>query len=207
MRNAPKSAPAADPARKQAVIYARVSSEEQEEEGRLLHPGATGAAQGVSRLTARCWPRRRTGSLSQPQGLGDDRRTGRPQVLHDQGVGLLDLARNAQRLFALREPREKRRLPNVLLSNCTWKDGKVVATLRQTSDLPAGTTTASAFIEAGATATAAKKGIWLGRQDSNLGMAVPKTAALPLGDAPTARCVAKAAAPRKPQFPGLSPAM
>src|SRR5690606_18473036 len=28
---------------------------------------------------------------------------------------------------------------------------------------------------------------WLGRQDSNLGMAVPKTAALPLGDAPTAR--------------------
>src|SRR4051812_30276381 len=26
---------------------------------------------------------------------------------------------------------------------------------------------------------------WLGRQDSNLGMAVPKTAALPLGDAPT----------------------
>lgn len=27
--------------------------------------------------------------------------------------------------------------------------------------------------------------LWLGRQDSNLGMAVPKTAALPLGDAPT----------------------
>jgi hypothetical protein len=27
---------------------------------------------------------------------------------------------------------------------------------------------------------------WLGRQDSNLGMAVPKTAALPLGDAPMA---------------------
>ena len=29
------------------------------------------------------------------------------------------------------------------------------------------------------------RGIWLGRQDSNLGMAVPKTAALPLGDAPS----------------------
>ena len=28
---------------------------------------------------------------------------------------------------------------------------------------------------------------WLGRQDSNLGMAVPKTAALPLGDAPPRR--------------------
>ena len=28
---------------------------------------------------------------------------------------------------------------------------------------------------------------WLGRQDSNLRMPVPKTGALPLGDAPTAR--------------------
>ena len=27
--------------------------------------------------------------------------------------------------------------------------------------------------------------MWLGRQDSNLGMSVPKTDALPLGDAPT----------------------
>lgn len=33
---------------------------------------------------------------------------------------------------------------------------------------------------------------WLGRQDSNLGMSVPKTDALPLGDAPTVRrCLAK----------------
>jgi hypothetical protein len=32
---------------------------------------------------------------------------------------------------------------------------------------------------------------WLGRQDSNLGMSVPKTDALPLGDAPTVRrCLA-----------------
>ncbi|CFX53497.1 protein of unknown function [Candidatus Filomicrobium marinum] len=30
---------------------------------------------------------------------------------------------------------------------------------------------------------------WLGRQDSNLGMAVPKTAALPLGYAPSDRMV------------------
>ena len=30
---------------------------------------------------------------------------------------------------------------------------------------------------------------WLGRQDSNLGMSVPKTDALPLGDAPTAGLV------------------
>jgi site-specific DNA recombinase len=33
MRKATKPSPAADPARKQAVIYARVSSKEQEKEG------------------------------------------------------------------------------------------------------------------------------------------------------------------------------
>jgi hypothetical protein len=48
---------------------------------------------------------------------------------------------------------------------------------------------------------------WLGRQDSNLGMAVPKTAALPLGDAPTVPgCLAKRSAGCKGEvcdFPGL----
>jgi site-specific DNA recombinase len=43
--------------------------------------------------------------------------------------------RNAQRLFAKQEPREKRGLLNFLLSNCTWEDGEVVATFRQTFDL------------------------------------------------------------------------
>jgi hypothetical protein len=45
----------------------------------------------------------------------------------DEGIALLDLARNAQRLFAAQEPREKRRLLNFLLSNCTWEDGEMVA--------------------------------------------------------------------------------
>jgi hypothetical protein len=35
---------------------------------------------------------------------------------------------------------------------------------------------------------------WLGRQDSNLGMPVPKTGALPLGDAPTATHVTERSA-------------
>ena len=41
-----------------------------------------------------------------------------------EGVALLELARDAQRLFAKQEPREKRRLLNFLLSNCTWEDGE-----------------------------------------------------------------------------------
>ncbi|CAD5276484.1 hypothetical protein BOS5A_210665 [Bosea sp. EC-HK365B] len=45
-------------------------------------------------------------------------------------------------------------------------------------------------------------GKWLGRQDSNLGMAVPKTAALPLGDAPIcAALLERAAAARNSGSP------
>ncbi len=55
------------------------------------------------------------------------------------GVALLELARDAQRLFGRQEPREKRRLLNFLLSNCAWEDGKVVATFRQPCDMLAET--------------------------------------------------------------------
>src|SRR5215472_11375894 len=56
------------------------------------------------------------------------------QSYMDEGVQLLELARNAQRLFANQEAREKRRMLNFLLSNCTWEDGNVVATFRQPFD-------------------------------------------------------------------------
>jgi site-specific DNA recombinase len=52
------------------------------------------------------------------------------QSYMDEGVQILELARNAQKLFERQQPREKRRLLNFLLSNCTWEDGEVVATLR-----------------------------------------------------------------------------
>jgi hypothetical protein len=77
----------------------------------------------------------------------------------DEGVALLDLARNAQRLFANQEPREKRRLLNFILSNCTWEDGEVVATFRQPFDLLAETAASAARAAVGQTA---KTEIWLG---------------------------------------------
>jgi hypothetical protein len=79
----------------------------------------------------------------------------------DEGVQLLELARNAQRLFAKQEPCEKRRLLNFLLSNCTWQDGKVVATLRQPFDLLAETAVTAARAAEGETAKTAKIDIWL----------------------------------------------
>lgn len=42
----------------------------------------------------------------------------------DEGARLLELAGNAQRLFAKQETREKGRLLNFLLSNCTWGMGR-----------------------------------------------------------------------------------
>ena len=85
----------------------------------------------------------------------------------DEGVQLLELARNAQRLFAKQEPREKRRLLNFVLSNCTWEDGEVVATFRQPFDILAETTTIAARNGAGNTANSAKVEIRLSKQDSN----------------------------------------
>ncbi len=52
-----------------------------------------------------------------------------------EGIQLLELARNAQRLFAKQEPREKRRLLNFLVSNCRWNDGELTVTFRQPFDM------------------------------------------------------------------------
>jgi hypothetical protein len=62
----------------------------------------------------------------------------------DESVQILELAGNAQRLFENQEPRQKRRLLNFLLSNCSWEDGEVVATFRQPFDLLAETTAIAA---------------------------------------------------------------
>lgn len=69
-----------------------------------------------------------------------DRHESAEQSYMDEGVQLLELARNAQRLFARQEPRQKRRLLNFLLSNCSWAHGEMTATFRQPFDLLAETT-------------------------------------------------------------------
>ena len=66
------------------------------------------------------------------------------QSYMDEGVRILELARNAQALFERQPAREKRRLLNFVLSNCSWEDGEVVATFRQPFDLLAETTAIAA---------------------------------------------------------------
>ena len=86
----------------------------------------------------------------------------------DEGVQILELARNAQALFEYQEPREKRRLLNFVLSNCTWHDGEIRATFRQPFDLLAKTNAQADRQGANGRAATSKNEVWLGDQDSNL---------------------------------------
>ena len=87
----------------------------------------------------------------------------------DVGVQILELASNAQKLFESQEPRQKKRLLNFLLSNCSWEDGEVVVTFRQPFDLSAETTAIAAARKATTTAFSTKTEIWLPDLGSNQG--------------------------------------
>ena len=77
--------------------------------------------------------------------------------------------KNIESLPTILQPREKRRLLNSVLSNCSREDGEIVATFRQLFDLLAETTVFSAYAEAGGMGNSAKSEIWLGDLDSNQG--------------------------------------
>jgi len=89
------------------------------------------------------------------------------QSYMDEGVRLLELAQNAQALFERQTAREKRRLLNFLLSNCTWQDGTVVVKLRQPFDLIMETAVCAERAAPAGTGKSPEKEIWLGDLDSN----------------------------------------
>lgn len=53
----------------------------------------------------------------------------------DEGVALVGLALNAHRIFESEAHLSRRRLLNFILSNCTWKDGKLSAEFKQPFEL------------------------------------------------------------------------
>jgi hypothetical protein len=71
------------------------------------------------------------------------------QSYMEDGLRILELARDAQALFERQPAREKRRLLNFVLSNCSWEDGKVVPAFHQPFDLLAETAAIAAFPAAG----------------------------------------------------------
>jgi site-specific DNA recombinase len=70
-------------------------------------------------------------------------------------------------LFERQEPRQKRRLLNFVLSNCTWNDGEVVATFREPFDLLAETTAIAERSAVCKIPNLTKSEIWLPGSDSN----------------------------------------
>jgi len=57
------------------------------------------------------------------------------QTYLDEGIRLLELAQKAGSLFRQQSPAEKHRLLGFVLSNCTWKGGRLTAEYRQPFDL------------------------------------------------------------------------
>jgi site-specific DNA recombinase len=94
---------------------------------------------------------------------------GANQSYFEEGIRVLELARNAPRLFEKQKAHEKRRLLNFVVSNCSWKDGELAATLRQPFDILAKTVTLSARKAGDGRSKTAKSEIWLGDLDSNQG--------------------------------------
>jgi site-specific DNA recombinase len=85
----------------------------------------------------------------------------------EEGVQLLELAQNAQCLFEKQEPREKRRLLNCMVSNCTWRGGELAITFRQPFDLLAETALAHAKGKTAGDVADGFSQIWLPGPDSN----------------------------------------
>ncbi len=83
----------------------------------------------------------------------------------DEGIRLLELARSAQRLFERQEAREKRRLLNFLVSNCSWKGRELTVTLCQLFDILANTVSAATTADDRDGADFRKSEIWLGDLD------------------------------------------
>ena len=76
-----------------------------------------------------------------------DERHAKVRTYLPEGVQLLELARRAPELFEKQEPHEKRRLLNFVVSNCTWKAGRLSADFRQPFDMLAVTTAAGRMPE------------------------------------------------------------
>ena len=87
----------------------------------------------------------------------------------EDGVRLLELAQNARRLFDKQEAHEKKRLLNLVLSNCEWRQGEINVVFRQPFDLLVKTTAMIAGGAAGGGGLSTGHPVWLGDVDSNHG--------------------------------------
>lgn len=90
------------------------------------------------------------------------------QTYFEDSIRLLELAQRAPALFEKQQASEKRRLLNFLLSNCTWKDGKLSAEFRQPFDILAVAAESHQSKKAAGATSDDLFANWLPGQDSNL---------------------------------------
>ncbi len=109
------------------------------------------------------------------------------QTYLEEGVRLLDLAQRAHRLFQKQEPREKRRLLNFLLSNCSWKAGELTAVFRQPFDMLVDANSARPHSREPEVSSGVSFENWLGGLDSNQDSQLQRLMSCRLDDLPTCR--------------------
>ena len=85
----------------------------------------------------------------------------------EDGVLILELAKDAQRLFKTQTPQEKRRLLQCLLSNCEWGDGHMSASFRQPFAMLAVAATKHRRQKAAGGLSDDLSAIWRPQRDSN----------------------------------------
>ncbi len=103
----------------------------------------------------------------------------------EEGVRLLELAQRAHKLFQEQEPREKRRLLNFILSNCSWKGGELTAVFRQPFDLLVDANSAHRQPQESDEPSDAGFENWLGGLDSNQDNQIQNLMYCQLYDLPT----------------------
>jgi len=96
---------------------------------------------------------------------------GFPAILNDR---LLDLAVRAREIFEKRSPAEKRRLPKIALSNCSWKEGKLSGMFRQPFDIIAEIRSAPTDPSGDKRRISPESPEWWARRDLNSHRAAPR---------------------------------
>ena len=97
----------------------------------------------------------------------------------DTAIEVFKLANRAYDLIISREPREQRRLLDVLLANSTLAEGRLSVTWRKPFDLLALTPDPEQVNGGDPGFQNRRHSVWSGRQDSNLRPEAPKATALP----------------------------
>ena len=89
------------------------------------------------------------------------------QSYMDAGIQLLELARNMHRLFAKQSADQKRRLLDFVVSNCSWKGGRLTPEFRQPFNMLALANVAAEDFESIETSQNPQNENWLPGRDSN----------------------------------------